>query len=246
MKNERLGKERLLPLSAMKDYKVAKDNLNVVGWRVVGADGEVLGVVQDLIVDPQVMKVRYLSVVAERSFFNTDTDPHMLVPIGVAALDKSGKKVFIASIDSRTIVNYPLYDGRAIPAEYEYAVRDTFLRSQREALPDTSEQYREEFDEAVDQQTGTRHISDDFYNNDTYNESKFYASDQEVYGDSTYTTRGETATADLSEGAYTTEGGRPKTVEDSIATIERLESLRERGSITEEEFILLKKRALNL
>jgi hypothetical protein len=35
-------------------------------------------------------------------------------------------------------------------------------------------------------------------------------------------------------------------VEEAIATIERLENLRERGSLTEDEFLLLKKRALNL
>jgi photosynthetic reaction center H subunit len=35
-------------------------------------------------------------------------------------------------------------------------------------------------------------------------------------------------------------------VGNAIATIERLESLRERGSITEDEFKTLKKRALNL
>jgi photosynthetic reaction center H subunit len=38
---------------------------------------------------------------------------------------------------------------------------------------------------------------------------------------------------------------RIKSVEDSISTIERLEELRDRGSITEEEFILMKKRALD-
>jgi hypothetical protein len=247
MKNDEIGRERLLPLSSMKDYKVAKDNLNVLGWRVVGADGESLGIVKDLIVDPQLMKVRYLSVVADRRFFNTDTDQYMLLPIGVAALDKSGKKVFVSSIDSKSIASYPIYDGGAISADYEYAIRDNIINSQRESMPDTSERYRTEFDDAVSHNTtGTRHISDDFYENDTYNENRFYASDEEVHRDKTYpTATREYERTDTTDDLYN-DDKRPKTVEDSIATIERLEHLRERGSITEEEFILLKKRALNL
>ncbi|MBC5772723.1 PRC-barrel domain-containing protein [Pontibacter sp. KCTC 32443] len=244
MKNDETRNERLMPLSSLKDYKVAKDNPDVLGWRVVGADGESLGMVRDLIVDLKAMKARYLSVVADRRFFNTENDQYMLVPIGAAALDKAGRKIFVSSIDSNNIGRYPVYQGGAIPEDYEYAVRDTFQQSQRDVLPGTTTDHRTEFDEAMHRQpTGTRTISEDFYNTDAYNEDRFYTSNQEVYRDRTYTTgvHNDTDTADLHS-----EERKPKSVEDSISTIERLESLRERGSITEEEFILLKKRALNL
>ncbi|MER2996682.1 PRC-barrel domain-containing protein [Pontibacter populi] len=244
MKDNDFRNERLVELSAMKDYKIAKDNPDVLGWRVVGADGESLGIVRDLIVDPKVMKARYLSVVADRKFFNTDNDQHMLVPIGVAALDRSSKKVFLSSIDSNTIGEYPVYQGGPIPEDYEYAVRDTFHRSQRDILPGTTERHSTEFEEALhhDKDT-TRHISDDFYNDETFNEDRFYTSNQEVHRDRTYPAYSHTDT-DLND--VRNEDIKPKSVEDSIATIERLEQLRERGSLTEEEFILLKKRALNL
>ncbi|AKD05040.1 PRC-barrel domain-containing protein [Pontibacter korlensis] len=258
MKHDDLRNERLVPLSAMDDYKVAKDNPDVVGWRVVGADGDTLGVVRDLIVDPRVMKVRYLSVVADRRFFNTDADQHMLVPIGLAALDKSSKKVFVTSIDSRTIVNYPIYPGGPITEDYEHAVRDTIHQSQREALHGTADDHKAEFDEALrhqhsdrlhtdHQHAEPRRVTNDFYDNSTFDENRFYTSDQQAHRDILHSssdrdrTDRTTAATDLHQ-----EDIKSKSVEESIATIERLELLREKGSITEEEFMLLKKRALNL
>lgn len=238
--------DRLAALGNLRDYKVAKDNPDVIGWRVVGADGESLGVVKDLIVDIHAMKARYLSVVADRSFFNTEKDQYILVPIGAAALDKKGKNIFVSSIDSRSIGHYPVYPGGPIPEDYEYAIRDHFHRSQRETIADSDDNYKRDFDSALhNDDAERRHISNDFYNDDAYNEERFYTSDREVQR---RTVRDHTK-PDYS--AYTpddlrSEDRKPKTVEDSISTIERLEDLRDRGSITEEEFILLKKRALDL
>ncbi|NDK55654.1 PRC-barrel domain-containing protein [Pontibacter fetidus] len=245
MKDNDFRNERLVALSAMKDYKIAKDNPDVLGWRVVGADGDSLGIVRDLIVDPKQMKARYLSVMADRKFFNTDTDQYLLVPIGVAALDRSSKKVFVSAIDSTSISRYPVYEGGSIPEDYEYAVRDNLHRTHRDIVADNTDRHNDEFEEALrrDREVETSHISDDFYNDEAFDENRFYTSNQEVHRDRTYPTYSHTD-ADVHD--VRNEDIRPKTVEDSIATIERLEQLRERGSLTEEEFILLKKRALNL
>ncbi|WP_018477685.1 PRC-barrel domain-containing protein [Pontibacter roseus] len=245
MKNNELRNERLMPLRDMKDYQVAKDSLNLVGWNVLGADGDNLGVVDDLIVDTQALKVRYLSVAPERRFFNTDHDPYMLVPIGVAAFDKKRKNVFVSYIDSRSISNYPIYAGGPIPEDYEYSVRDSIQRAQHSTLHNTTDaDYKQEFDENLKTTHSERRpITEDFYDNDAYNENRFYTSDQDTSRTTAYTTTDADRVDTTSELHDET---KSKTVEDSIATIERLERLRERGSITEEEFILMKKRALKL
>lgn len=286
MKNDDIRNQRLVPLRAMSDYKVAKASTDVVGWRVVGADGEGLGTVKDLIVDPQLMKVRYLAVLAENKFFNTDKDQHTLIPIGAAALDKRGKNVFVSYLDSKTIGRYPVYTGEHISEEYEYAIRDSIQQSQNSILPGTSDTYRQEFNESISgERTDTRPISADFYENDAYDANRFYTSDQDLNRDRdrTYTEdeqhvtrerilstssdddydRTDTTTSDYDRTnttasdydnrdagtTYRDESSsssiKSKSVEDSIATIERLEGLRKRGSITEEEFILMKKRALD-
>jgi photosynthetic reaction center H subunit len=243
MTNDELKNERLIPLSELRDYKVAKDNPDVTGWRVVGADGEELGEVKDLIVDMNAMRVRYLSVVAERRFFDRENDTFLLLPIGAAALDRSGKNVFLSSLDATSIRNYPLYGGGPIPADYEYAVRDNFRRANRDSLPDNSDTYKSEFDQAVTGQSGTtRHISDDFYEDDSFNEDRFYTATPTMHTrDRDNVNRSDADYKDADQQR----DYKPKSVEDSIMTIERLEDLRERGSITEEEFILLKKRALD-
>ncbi|MFD2515189.1 PRC-barrel domain-containing protein [Pontibacter locisalis] len=243
MKDNEIRNERLAPLSSLKDYKVAKDNTDVLGWRVVGADGESLGMVKDLMVDMKAMKARYLSVVADNRFFNTSIDQYLLIPIGAAALDKKGKKVFVSAIDSKSISRYPVYPGGPIPEDYEYAVRDNFLQSQRDSLDTNSGNYNDDFDDSVSRQP-VKSEPDTFYDNDTYNEERFYTSDTDVHRDREYHNK-DYDTDDTSTD-FQNESKKPKNVEDSIATIERLEQLRERGSITEEEFILLKKRALDL
>jgi photosynthetic reaction center H subunit len=232
MKNEEVKKERLVPLTALQDYKVAKDNPDVTGWRVLGADGESLGLVKDLIVDLQAMKARYLSVMADRRFFKTDSDQYLLVPIGAAALDKKARKVFISSLDAGSIQRYPLYPGGPVSADYELAVRDAFHQNQRDTLPDP----------AVSTNSSPQ-LSEQFYNTDTYNEDRFYTSDKEVYRDKSYAS--PTPDPEAARTGEESEGRKYKSVDDYIVTIERLESLREKGSITEEEFKILKKRALD-
>ena len=255
------GTERLVPLSDLKDYKIAKDSTDILGWRVVGADGETLGVVKDLIVDPQAMRVRYVSAVADRKFFNSGDDHYLLIPIGAAALDKKGKNVFVSFIDSDSISRFPMYTGGTITEDYEYEVRETMLRSHQDAVPDTATQRRSDFEETLQQPTTTRRISDDFYNHENYNENRFYSSSwqDDRRNDTRYTrdmddTRDTNYSRDADDTDSTNrlstdiydEDGNPKTVEDSIATIERLEQLRKRGSITDEEFTVLKKRALDI
>lgn len=241
MNDNDLRNERLVPLSELKDYHVAKDNTDVTGWRVVGADGEKLGDVRDLIVDMNAMKVRYLSVLGDRRFFDRDRDTYLLVPIGAAALDRKGKNIFLASVDSSSVSRYPVYPGGPISPDYEYAVRDNFRRAHRDTIEDSSD-YKAEFDDAVNSQPdNTRRINDDFYNDESYNADRFYTSNVAAH-DRDRDERSRTVTDHTDN---TNREPRIKSVEDSISTIERLEDLRDRGSITEEEFILLKKRALD-
>ncbi|WP_026464339.1 PRC-barrel domain-containing protein [Adhaeribacter aquaticus] len=253
--------DRLVPLSGMKDYEIAKDNPNVLGWRVVGSDGEYFGVVRDLIFDPTAMKVRYLYVVAERKFFKSEYDPYLLIPIGAAALDKKRNNIFVSFIDSNSLSNYPVYGGGPIPEDYEYSVRDLFMKSQHNTLHPTSDQNRTDYDIADHRNTdhtfsdnnqvplsrpaAAQPLSNDFYASDYYNENRFYNAPEDT---GTYDTNRNSSTFYDTNEPFNTDNqdNNPKSVEDSIATIERLEQLRERGSITNEEFAVLKRRALGI
>lgn len=278
MKNDNIrreGQDRLIPLHDLKDFKVAKEDPDARGWKVIGADGERFGKVKDLIVDPQQMKARYLDVEVDRRLFNEEYDRHLLVPIGAATLDKEDDKVFVPFIDRNSIASYPVYLGGTITEDYEYAVREAILspndrkRSGSDSSPSVSTS-----NAPTQRNTANQPISNEFYEHDHFNESKFYRSRQDEEEDHSLFVRDQDQNRDIdidrdreNEGsifddrdhfrdqraagssslssASATPESR-KDVEESISTIERLEQLRERGSITEEEFRTLKKRALDL
>lgn len=101
------------------DYKVADDDPDVRGWDVIGMNGERLGEVDELIVDTSAMKVRYLEVDIDNTLLDKDNN-HILIPIGSASLDRENKNVMVTTLDSRSVSNYPAYNGEAISRDYEH------------------------------------------------------------------------------------------------------------------------------
>ena len=51
-----------VPLGRLRRYKVADGDPDVRGWQVYGNDGQTIGQVDDLLVDPDALRVRYLQV----------------------------------------------------------------------------------------------------------------------------------------------------------------------------------------
>jgi sporulation protein YlmC with PRC-barrel domain len=149
----------LSPLKDLKNFKVAKDNFDVRGWEVYGADGRKLGVVDDLIVDESLMKVRYLDVDIDNDLIHDNPDHHLLVPIGSARLQSDGDKVYVNHLDQMTLPRYPLYAGGAVVPEYERLLRETMINPDK--TPVASEQ-------------ATTPIPADFYKHEYFDERKFY------------------------------------------------------------------------
>jgi photosynthetic reaction center H subunit len=250
------GPSRLVPLHDLKDFKVAKEDPDARGWKVIGADGEKFGKVKDLIVDPQAMKARYLSVEVDRRLLNIDENRELLVPIGAATLDREDDKVFVPFIDRNSIGSYPAYQGGVITDDYEYAVREAITNPGQD--PSASGNYTRV---GTSPDMASRPISNDFYEHEHFNEEKFYNPDQrntragsdverqqerkDAFDEDR--SRNDTGAKHYTLGTWDqgTASG-PKNVEESISTIERLEQMRERGTITEEEFNVLKKRALDI
>src|SRR5687768_5207941 len=150
----------LSPLKTLKNFKVAKDNLDVRGWEVMGADGRKLGVVDDLIVDETLMKVRYLDVDLDSSLITDNPDHHLLVPIGSARLQEDGDKVYVNHLDQMTLPRYPLYAGGAVVPEYERLLRETMINPGKTQTPITEQ--------------SNLPIPTDFYKHEYFDERKFY------------------------------------------------------------------------
>lgn len=109
-------------LRDLTDFEVADGNPDVRGWTVRGGDGQALGTVYELIVEPEAMKVRYLDVELDGRFHINEHENHILLPIGVAAIDADDDNVFVPALTAESVLNYPPYVEIQITREYEQAM----------------------------------------------------------------------------------------------------------------------------
>ena len=109
-------------LCDLTDFEVADGNPDVRGWTVRGNDGQALGTVFELIVDPEVLKVRYLDIELDTRFKIKEYENHILLPIGVASLDADGDNVFVPALNAESILHYPPYVEIQVTRTYETAM----------------------------------------------------------------------------------------------------------------------------
>jgi sporulation protein YlmC with PRC-barrel domain len=157
---------RVVRLKDLKDYTVAKGDPDVRGWNVYANDGRRIGEVDELLVDVEAMKVRYLDIDLDRDVLsvtggdnlgNTTAAPgtrsgHVLIPIGSAQLDEKEDRVIVDLLHT-LVGGLPSYDHGPVTREYETSVRQHFDRDYRH-------------DPARDR---------DFYDHDLYKEDRFWS-----------------------------------------------------------------------
>ncbi len=119
-------------LNELDDFKVADGYPDPRGWDVKTTDGQKVGTVDDLIVDTQQMRVRYMSVKIDRSLAQAARDAatpgdqadHTLLPIGSVQLDDANDDVLVSGYTLEQVAGLPRYSGRTISREYESSVVD--------------------------------------------------------------------------------------------------------------------------
>jgi hypothetical protein len=125
------SRPRLMHLADAHDLQVADGDPDIRGWDVRTADGEKVGTVKDLVVDTQLMKVRYIEAKIDREVLNASDDRHVLIPIGSARLDDDEDDVYLnaAIVDPRTL---PPYDRVALgSAEFDAPFGDAQFFGER-------------------------------------------------------------------------------------------------------------------
>jgi len=95
-------------LKDLPDLDVAEQDPDVRGWVVTSGNGEYIGAVDDLIVDTNVMNVRYLEVDLDRTLLSGGETRHVLVPIQGAQFDRTIKSVILTRPASE-IVQLPAF-----------------------------------------------------------------------------------------------------------------------------------------
>jgi uncharacterized protein (TIGR02271 family) len=136
MRTERTG--RIVPLGELDDYKVAEGDPDVRGWDVVASDERKIGRVGNLLVDTDAMRVRYLAVERDAGWFDTSDQRDVLVPIGIARLDRDGKRVIVGRLASTELRTLPGYRRDAgVTRDYETLLRPYYDRSYTGAAAST-------------------------------------------------------------------------------------------------------------
>ena len=179
------GLDRVVPLAKLDDFRVAKGDPDPRGWEVVGADGRRIGEVDELLVDTQAMKVRYLDVDLHRDLA-AGADRHVLVPVGYARLDRDHTRVVVDQLEARDLEVIPAYDHTPVTRDFESSVREGWSARRR---PDDAARGTEEGMDA--RPAGTGHVgtpgttsvagtmaggaADDFYAHESFNDERFWA-----------------------------------------------------------------------
>ena len=113
----------LQSLNDLKHYHVADDSHDIRGWTVVGRKNDEIGRVDDLIVDTDHGKARYVTVVTDKKLYANEAERKILIPVGRTRVENDRKALMVDSLDREKVRFYPVYSGEAITRDYEYGLK---------------------------------------------------------------------------------------------------------------------------
>ncbi len=97
----------LVPLDDVDDLELADNEPDPRGWDVISADGKKIGEVDELLVDPGAMKVRYLAVdVDEDELDLDDRDRRLMIPVRAVELNDDDDQVLVHELQSSRIRDF--------------------------------------------------------------------------------------------------------------------------------------------
>lgn len=120
------GSTRVVPLSEAKEFKLGSGAPDPRGWNVFGADGERVGTVAQMLVDPAALKVRYLDVDVLDDLFLLKDDRHVLVPLEHVDLKERGNDVWVRRLTAAETARLPGYTGGAVAEWMQRSLARTF------------------------------------------------------------------------------------------------------------------------
>lgn len=89
-------------------YEIVDDQPNILGWTVKDNAGRKLGVVEDLLFDPELRKVRYIIMDTRGNDFELDKR-RVIVPIGVAEIHERHDDVLLPQVTLWQVRALPTY-----------------------------------------------------------------------------------------------------------------------------------------
>ena len=124
MANRTIRYSKLVELSS-SGYEIVADEPDIRKWKVVNADRKVLGVVDELLVDRELHKVRYIVLNLQGKPLNL-IPRKILIPIGIAELDAIDDLVILPTVTLQHLATLPEYKKGKLAIATERKIRHVF------------------------------------------------------------------------------------------------------------------------
>jgi hypothetical protein len=138
-------------------YEIVADEPDIRKWKVTNGNGKILGVVDELLVDRQVNKVRYIVLDMQGKPLNL-LSRKILIPIGIAQLDRVDDIVILPTITIEHLATLPTYKKGKLAFETERKIRNVFAPSNAQV----------DYNDDIADET--------FYQDDYFDDRNFYES----------------------------------------------------------------------
>jgi photosynthetic reaction center H subunit len=119
----------LAELRHLTDYTIADGNPDIRGWavRTAASFGDrIIGTVEDLVVDADTLRVRYLLICLHKDAVATTRDRRVLVPVGIGRLDENEDQLRLDGYTIGHLVGIPEFRPGKLTRHYETTVRRRF------------------------------------------------------------------------------------------------------------------------
>lgn len=116
---------RLAALVEMSEFEVAPGEVDPRGWNLILADQRRAGIVHDLVIDTDALRVRYLD--CELTLPGSG-GRHILVPIGATRLDTQDLVVYVDGVTTEALDDIPSFPGLPLAPETEEQIHRLFSR----------------------------------------------------------------------------------------------------------------------
>jgi len=214
-------KHRRLQEMDRSDFEIVKGEPDIRGWDVKNSTGLKIGEVEELIVDAQQKKVRYMVVDLDDNELKLD-HRKVLIPIGLAQLDKKDDDVILPNVQAEHFRSLPDYDKNNVSPEVERRICTTLGRTQELSATTNVEEHHPDF------------YKHDYYNDDNLYKHRLHEA-QPVQKDSEYD-RGLRLWEKRSEGGILSDNSRNRDNyrESEIEENARMEMVRNRRTAYEQ------------
>ncbi|HEV8283613.1 MAG TPA: PRC-barrel domain-containing protein [Chitinophagaceae bacterium] len=164
-------KHRRLQELDRSDFEIVDGEPDIRGWDVKNTNGQKIGEVEELIVDAQEKKVRYMVVDLDDNELKLD-HRKVLIPIGLAELDRKDDDVLIPRISPQQFTELPEYNRDHLTVDVERRIFST-LERQGQSTPVRETTVKSE-ERKRTEKTKKDELDAEFYRHEYYNLDNLY------------------------------------------------------------------------